>query len=40
MAVKQNGVIDIAVKPDTVLTKDKTLLVLGDYKAMHKCFHI
>ena len=40
MAVKQNGRIDIAVKPDTVLTEDKTLLVLGDYKAMQKCFHI
>lgn len=40
MAVKQNGVIDIAVKPDTVLTSDNTLLVLGDYKAMQKCFHI
>ena len=40
MAVKQDGRIDIAVKPDTVLTSDKTLLVIGDYKAMHKCFHI
>lgn len=40
MAVKQNGTIDISVKPDTVLTADKTLLVIGDYKAMHKCFHI
>lgn len=40
MAVKQNGKINVSVTPDTVLTTDKTLLVLGTYKALQKCFHI
>lgn len=40
MAVKQNGKMDVSVTPDTVLTEDKTMLVLGEYKAVQKCFHI
>ena len=28
------------VTPDTVLTQDKTLLVLGEYKALQKCFDL
>ena len=28
------------VKPDTVLAKDVTLLVLGEYKALQKCFRL
>ncbi len=40
MAVKQNGKINVSVTPDTVLTAEKTMLVLGEYKALQKCFHI
>lgn len=40
MAVKQNGKMDAAVTPETVLTSDKTLLVLGEYRSLQKYFHI
>ena len=40
MAVKQNGKMNAAVTPDTLLTSDKTLLVLGEYRALQKYFHI
>lgn len=40
MAVKQNGKMNVSVTPDTVLTADKTMLVLGEYKALQKCFRI
>ncbi len=40
MGIKTNGKLDINITPDTVLSKDKTLLVLGEYKSLQKCFHI
>lgn len=40
MGVKQNGKMSVAVTPETMLTEEKTLLVVGDYKTLHKCFHI
>lgn len=40
MGLKQNGRIDVSITPDTVLTEDKTMLVLGEYKALQKCFRI
>lgn len=40
MAVKMNGKVTVSITPDTVLTEDKTMLVLGEYKALQKCFHI
>ena len=40
VAVKQNGGMNVAVTPDTLLTDDKTLLVIGEYRALQKCFHI
>ena len=40
MAVKKDGQMNLAVTPDTYLTADKTMLVLGEYKAIQKCFHI
>ena len=33
-----NGKIDISVNPETALGRDMTLLVLGEYKALQKCF--
>ena len=40
MATKENGKIYMAVTPETVLTDKITLLVLGSYKKLQKCFHI
>lgn len=40
MALKENGKMDVAITPETVLTADKTMLVLGEYRALQKCFHI
>jgi len=40
LATKQNGVMNLSVTPDTLLTHDKTMLVLGEFKDLQKCFHI
>ena len=40
IGVKQNGKTNLAVTPDTLLSEDKTLLVIGEDKALQKCFHI
>ena len=40
MGIKQGGRMNVPVSPDTLLTEDITLLVLGEYKALQKCFHI
>lgn len=40
VAIKRNGKISASVTPDTILSKDSTVLVLGEYKAIQKCFHI
>ncbi len=40
MATKHDGKMDVSVTPSTVLTEDRTMLVLGEYKALQKCFHI
>ena len=40
IGVKQNGKTNVTVTPDTLLSEDKTLLVIGEDKALQKCFHI
>ena len=40
IGVKQNGKTNVAVTPDTLLFENKTLLVIGEDKALQKCFHI
>ena len=40
MATKENGDMNMTVLPDTVMSETKTLLVLGEQKAIQKCFHI
>ena len=40
MATKENGKINMVVSPETVLTDNITLLVLGAYKELQKCFRI
>ena len=39
MAVKENGTVNLSITPETALDRDKTILVLGDLKAIQKCFH-
>ena len=38
IGVKKNDVMNFTILPETVLTKDMNLLVLGEYKALKKCF--
>ena len=40
IAVKKDSAMNFMVTPDTVMTSDMTLLVLGEYKALQKCFRI
>lgn len=40
MAVKFMGKPNLVVSPDTVIHEGETLLVLGEYKNIQKCFHI
>ncbi len=40
MGIKHDGRMNVSISPDTVLTEEITLLVLGEYKALQKCFHI
>ena len=40
MAVKEDGKMDLSVSPETVLTGRKTMFVLGERKAIQKCFRI
>ena len=40
MALKRNGVLNMNITPDTELRPEETMLVLGDMKSIHKCFHI
>lgn len=40
VAVKQNGKMNVSVSPDCLLTNDNTMLVIGEYKNVQKCFRI
>lgn len=40
MAIKKNGKLNMSVHSDTMLSEDETLLVVGEYDDIHKCFHI
>ena len=40
MALKANGKLNLAVTPETMLSSAVTLLVLGEYHNIQKCFHI
>lgn len=40
MAVKESGKMNLSVAPETSLSSDKTMLVLGEWKAIQKCFRI
>lgn len=40
MGIKKNGKLYLSITPDTVLMEGETMLVLGQYKDLQKCFHI
>ena len=40
LGIKRSGKTDVSITPDTVLSSDITILALGKYKALHKCFRI
>ena len=40
MAVKKNGKMNLTVTPDEVFDPDETIMVVGSYKDVQKCFHI
>ena len=40
IGMKKDGVMSFMIKPDTILTPDVTLLVVGEDKAIQKCFRI
>ena len=40
VAVKENNIARYVIGPDSILTENQTLLVLGEIKTLKKCFHI
>lgn len=40
MALKKDGKLNLNILPETELQSDETMLVLGEMKSIHKCFHI
>lgn len=40
MAVKEDGILDLGITPDTRITDRQTMLVLGTMKQLQKVFHI
>ena len=40
MAVKEHGELNLSIAPETSLSEDETMLVLGNIHDIQKCFHI
>ena len=40
LGVRENGKLNMNIVPDTILSREKSILVLGKPKAVQKCFHI
>ena len=40
LGIKRSGKTDVSVMSDTILSEDITILALGEYKALQKCFQI
>ena len=40
LGIKQDGTIDVNIASDTVLPAEGTLLVLGEYRSIKRCFHL
>lgn len=39
LALKDNGILNASINADTLFTAEQTLLVLGSYRDLQKCFH-
>jgi len=40
IGMKKDGAMDFMIKPDTIMTEDMSLLVVGEDKALQKCFKL
>ena len=40
LGIKRNGKLDMIITPETELTGDETMLVLGEYKSLQKYFRV
>ena len=40
LGIKHSGKTDVSITPDTVLSGETTILALGEYKTLQKCFRI
>ncbi|RHV45114.1 TrkA family potassium uptake protein [Suilimivivens sp.] len=40
LGIKHAGKTDVSIMPDTILSSDVSILVLGEYKMLQKCFRI
>lgn len=40
IGIKRGGKLELSISPDTVFEAEDTMLVLGQYKELQKCFHI
>ena len=40
LGVRENGKLNLNITPDVMMSSDKSILVMGDEKSIHKCFHI
>lgn len=40
MAIRENGVMNLSIGPDTMMHKENTMFVLGSTRDIQKCFHI
>lgn len=40
MGIRKEGKLSLSITPDTILTEGETMLVLGQFKDLQKCFHI
>ena len=40
LALKKDGKLDMNITPDTQMCSDESMLVLGKYGSIQKCFHL
>ena len=40
LALKKDGKLDMSITPDTQLCRDESMLVLGKYASIQKCFRL
>jgi len=40
MGIKRGKQLDLTITPDTILSQGQTMMVLGSYRDIQKCFRI